>query len=392
MNDYERLREFASPRQREIIDAVIKEGSQGRAAEFLGLGRRSVERALARARYAAAKRGWAPEYGQTKPVPTGQVIRGVSTQYDRNGDISQQWVKTKQDDDLQHAYEAFQEFAAAYEGYSKAPQSLSRSASRDLDERLLSVYPLGDPHVGMYAWGEETGEDFDIQIVEEVMLKAIHNLVAVAPPSHQAVIINLGDFFHTDWAKNVTVASGNQLDVDTRYPKIIQIGLMIMVAMIDMALTKHKKVKVIICIGNHDETSSVWLGVSLDAWYRNNDRVEVVIPKGMFTYHQHGAVLLGATHGHTTKPDKLPMTMARDCREIWSSTRFWRWYTGHVHHESVKEYAGVVVETFRTLAGRDSWHHGRAYRSDRDMRVDIWHDTKGWRGRRIETVESLYKD
>ena len=67
---------------------------------------------------------------------------------------------------------------------------------------------------------EEAGEDFDLDIAEGSLVAAVDHLVALAPPSDIGVLINLGDFFHTDTMKNQTARSTNALDVDTRWLKI----------------------------------------------------------------------------------------------------------------------------------------------------------------------------
>jgi hypothetical protein len=80
-----------------------------------------------------------------------------------------------------------------------------------------------------------------------------------------------------------------------------------------------------------------------------------------------GQNLIGSTHGDGAKPADLPLLMAADRAEDWGKTSFRYWYTGHVHHRSAKEHPGCIVESFRTLAAKDSWHTGQGYRAGRDM-------------------------
>ena len=58
-------------------------------------------------------------------------------------------------------------------------------------------------------------------------------------------------------------------------------------------------------------------------------------------------------------------------------------------HERCKEYPGVVVESFRSPAPRDMWHHQSGYRSMRDMRCDVWHREHGMVNRHIVGVGQL---
>ena len=115
----------------------------------------------------------------------------------------------------------------------------------------------------------------------------------------------------------------------------------------------------------------------IKAYYRNEPRVIVHDDPSVYMYHQFGKNLIGITHGNRTKADNLGSIMSVDCEEIWSSTKFRYWYTGHVHHQSVKEYPACVVETFRTLSSKDAWHAASGYRSKQDMRCILLHKDYG---------------
>ena len=69
--------------------------------------------------------------------------------------------------------------------------------------------------------------------------------------------------------------------------------------------------------------------------------------------------------------------MAADRPEDWGNTEFRHWMCGHIHHWTAKEHPGVIVETFRTLAGKDAWHAGKGYRSRRDMNCIVFHAKYG---------------
>ena len=86
---------------------------------------------------------------------------------------------------------------------------------------------------------------------------------------------------------------------------------------------------------------------------------------------------IASTHGDQARPDQLPSVMAADRPEDWGLTKHRYWYVGHVHHKSVKEHPGCVVETFRTLAARDAWHDGKGYRAGRDMCLIVHHRQHG---------------
>jgi len=79
------------------------------------------------------------------------------------------------------------------------------------------------------------------------------------------------------------------------------------------------------------------------------------------------------------------MAMAVDCAEDWGKTKFRMVLSGHRHHGSAKEIAGVRVETLTSPAGRDAWNAGQGYRSSRALTAITFHAERGEIGRhRVE--------
>src|SRR5580704_770042 len=86
--------------------------------------------------------------------------------------------------------------------------------------KLLTLYPVADEHLGLLAWGAETGESWDVKIAKRAIMRCMSQLVSETPPSALAVLLDLGDGMHANDQRNVTPASGHQLDVDGRYPQV----------------------------------------------------------------------------------------------------------------------------------------------------------------------------
>lgn len=339
-------------------------------------------RAVARLK---ARQGDSPEHGMTRTVPDGYHVRGISTLYNADGEISAQWVKSAIDKDhaLQALMDAVQTLAEPFKGLAD-PVALPG----DLDDDLLAVYPLGDPHFGLYAWADEAGEHFDLEIAERDLVTAIDALVGHAPPAKQALIVSLGDMGHSD-GNNAATTAGTRVDVDTRWPKVFAVMVRAMRRCITRALEKHARVRVICATGNHDEMTSAVLAICLAQYYEREPRVEVDTSPAKFYWYRFGKCLLGVHHGDKTKAADLPGVMACDRVKDWGETEHRKFYCGHVHHESVKEYPGVRVETYRTLAPKDAWHAGQGYRSGRDLRVEVWHREDGEIDRRIIGIRKI---
>jgi len=325
-----------------------------------------------------ARRGWAPEFGIAAPLPIGQKLKGVSTLTDmRTGQPVMQWVKSNEDAEAwQAALEA--SFKAMAESL---PVLAPRKASGTWRADLLTVYPMGDPHIGMYSWQDETGDNWDLTIAERIHCGAMAELVNAAPATETAIVLNLGDALHYDSMAAVTPRSGHNLDADGRYAKMVSVTIKVMRQCIESALGKHKAVHVINLPGNHDETGALWLSIALSHIYEREPRVTVDTNPSVFSYYRWGKVLIGAHHGHACKPDKLAGVMACDRAKDWGETLHRHWLIGHIHHESKKEVGGVTVESFNTLAAKDAYATNGGWRSNRSMQAIVYHREHGEVGR-----------
>ena len=385
MND-ETLLQYATPRQAEHLRAYWTHGTYRLAAKAQGVTERAVWDAVKAVQAKAARQGHAPDHDMTRTVPDGYHVKGVSTLYDKEGKPAAQWVKTSVDQQRQAELlrEAIE--AMADDLPRLAPRATEPAGT---DPRLMACYPIGDLHVGMLSWPEETGENWNIHLAEQLQCAAMARLVELSPACEQATIINLGDWFHADNQEGITTRSGHHLDTDGRYAKMARVGVKIMRQCIESALSKHGRVRVINAVGNHDDTTSLMLAICLANIYENEPRVTVDLTPGAFNYFRHGRVLVGVHHGHSTKGDRLPGVMAADRARDWGETLHRYWWVGHVHHQSLKDYAGVTVESFRTLAAKDAYAHWGGYRAPRDMKCIVLHERHGEVARHTVNVGML---
>ena len=81
--------------------------------------------------------------------------------------------------------------------------------------------------------------------------------------------------------------------------------------------------------------------------------------------------------------------MATDKPKEWGESMYRYWLLGHIHSDVQREYQGVRVESFRTLAARDAWAASMGYRSGRDMKAIILHRQFGEVARHLVSVDML---
>lgn len=380
---------------RQAVDTFQQFGSVTRAAEAVGINRKTFDSRL----QVAVSRGFmgygpglpgmavktiankignawikeGKEPGEVFEVPDGHVIKGVSALVDADGRIAQKWVKTREDG----APILADAIKATLEGYAPAPLVAPPAYTND---DLLTVYPIADLHLGMFSWAKETGADYDLKIAADLLKTSMNNLVARSANSKTAVVLDLGDYFHADNSRNQTARSGNPLDVDSRYAKVVQMGFELVIQCIELALQKHDFVEYRKTPGNHDDETSLMLAVAVAAHFRSNERVTVDTSPSRFYMRQHGACMITATHGDMLKMGDMAGFVAANWPEAWGKTRFRYGYTGHIHNEkslAVNTLRGLRAESFNTLAARDAWHAGEGYQSPRNMVSITLHKDRG---------------
>lgn len=343
-------------------------GHRKKAADILSCPERHVYSRLSEMRAAGSY-----TQGVYETQPAGHVVKGVSSLIGDDGSVRAQWVKTNLDAEAQKtAQELFvKELTKTVRGLAR-PVPKPKAGLGD----LMSTYVIGDAHFGMLALKAETLEaDFDLKIAERELTAAISYLVDTAPKSKYGLLVDVGDFMHVNDRKNVTPQSGNLLDVDTRFSKLIRVVVLVFRFCIQEMLKKHEKVKVIASPGNHNPDSAGWVSLCLDMFYENEPRVEVDTSPSTFFYHRFGKSLIGVTHGDRTKFADLPSIMAADRPKDWGDTEHRHFLCGHVHHTKQQEFRGCFVESFNTLAPNDAWHTQSGYRSKRQIqRLDFHRD------------------
>jgi hypothetical protein len=371
--DPELLKYAVSDKERLYLQQSIDSSSMRAAAKELNVNDGTIRQAVERVRARAAKMGYAPDHDLNKPTTAPFVVKGTSTLYGEDGQPKLQWVKTNLDREAQ--LEIMRQAVEALCEDVKPAKAIP--APIDLNDQLLSVYPWGDPHVGMYAWADEVGEDFDLKIAEQDMYNAVDYLVERSPPSKRGVLINLGDFFHYTNMVGTTERSGHILDRDSRTAKMIDVGVRTIRRCLDRMREKHEIVELINAPGNHDETFSHFLNILFRNLYENEPRIIVHDQPTTRHYLMHGKCMIGVVHGHQTKDRDLPGIMATERAEEWGKTKHRYFFRGHHHHDNRVEYNGCIVEQMRTLAPGDAYAVGGGYLSGRDMKCIVMHEEYG---------------
>lgn len=321
---------------------------------------------------------WIDLYKPLAELKQGQLHQGhgverTTVQYDEEGKIQRQWVKTKQETkDL---------LTAVDQAIERASESVVRykplkAKSDKYYENIAAITGIADAHVGAFAC-EKTGEPWNLDKAYDYMCYAADYLLEKSPESQVAYIFNVGDYFDYYNQKGTTELSGHVLDISGSPYSMLDVGFEILVYFIQSKLQKHNEVIVDNRSGNHDGLMAHVLNKLAYYAFKDEPRVKVNCDHGSRSYHQYGINLFGLVHGHQTKDAQLPLLMAQEQPQMWADTTERLWFRGHHHHHDVQDYGGVKVEQLRTICPPNRYAKEGGWLNHRELKVLTYHKDYG---------------
>lgn len=231
------------------------------------------------------------------------------------------------------------------------------------NEELLLEFSFPDYHWGKLCWEEESGHNYDMKIAKELLKKATDfTLLQASKFNISKIILPFGnDFFTTDSLFNTTTG-GTPQSVDSRHHKMFRDGYKLIIEIVERLKTLAP-VKILGIPGNHDQSLVLYSMELFDAYYHNDQNVEVDTSAVLRKYYKWGSNLLGYTHGNREKINDLAILMATEMPKEWALTKYRVWHIGHTHTRKLQidEKCGVQVRTMPAISGVDAWHFEKGF-------------------------------
>jgi len=370
------LLEFANTdRQTEVCKAVIALGSNNKAADALGVNRRTIDKVMQRLERFAASKAVAPHKSVNRETMEGFDAKRVSTAYKEDGSIALQWViQEPQKRNMQQKIDALIEGMTDDLAGFKCP--VAQPAT--LDEDYLAMYMIGDHHFGMLADSETKidDDDWDVKIATQILIDATDRLANRVGDAHSGVLLNVGDFFHADSSANTTT-KGTPVDVDTRIGKTFKLAGRLFQVLIDKMLEVHSEVVVINVRGNHDSDMACHLSSCLELLYSQDVRVNVLPNYSKFIHYQWHNNLFVFHHGDRMKHEQILQTVIKNLDDEWSQSKNRYCHLGHIHHHTAREVGSMHFEHWGSLTATDQWHSDSGYGAERSMTAVVYHKKNG---------------
>lgn len=345
-------------KEQQVLELFLELGDKQAVADRLNLSRSTVRHHIRR----IEQKGLAP-WLTPAMTPEHLEMSKTTVQYNSAGQPIQEWRR------LNPTVEMMKDVVAGMCEQVRGKARLKWRPSKKTDtEDLLFEFDIYDAHVGMYADERETrDENYDCDIAAKRMVATVEGLAQRARRPQKVVVVFGGDMLHADNRSNQTEMSGNILDVDTRYHRVVNYVIAACTDVVQIAAAIGAEVDIIVLEGNHSRHSEVWLAYVLEAFFCHEPNVNVRMHPSPRKAMVWGQNLLIWAHGDKIAAPKWAQIIAAEFPQAWGATKFRHLKCGHVHHQKViapvvvEEQAGIVVEYLPALCASDAWHSGAGF-------------------------------
>jgi hypothetical protein len=264
-----------------------------------------------------------------------------------------------------------------------------RKAKKYASDGRLLLLDNTDLHLGRLAYGAETGDSYDIKIAIKRDDESTAYFLGEAEYRHkrhpyEKILMVFGnDYFNYTHAKPFTQTSnGTYQESDSRWQKMFLAGYYQAIKRIESA-SSIAPVTVIFIPGSHDEENTFYMSVGLQAYFRNNPNITVIVSPRLREFYRFGKNLLGFDHGQYPTFERLFANMAFSNQKDWAETVFKYYFTGHLHHKETKarvwqggpkevkipkgqtliteDLNGILFDRLTSLTSNDYYEHSRGF-------------------------------
>lgn len=381
-------------REQDAVDAYTAHGNQAKAANALGISRRSF-----RARFDGAKakllntplgfkttkiatdaygsitamqHKLAPEIDNVKR--TG-IVTKRSTLYGADGSVTAEWVMTqpmqKQTNEYMEALE--QNFITNVKPIAAPPV-----LKNDINEDDLVLFLGVDEHIGVHLCAEQVGIDYSLDDAVSLLEDRFHKIVARTPKTAQCLYVNLGDQFHANDHMDVTPGHKHPLNSSATFNTVSDAVVALNIRRVNLLLQHFDTVKLRGVAGNHDYDPAGWMFRCYDLAYKDEPRVSSKFWSEEVGAVKFGTNFLGFHHGHQMKPDALAGACADRNPKIYGDTRMRYLHTGHYHTDKTLDlWGGFQFNCHRTMSPKDYFSFKNGYLSRQTMKSYVYNRHEG---------------
>ena len=216
-----------------------------------------------------------------------------------------------------------------------------------------------------------TGNKYNCDVAEELFFKVINNVLSRTKDYTFSKIVFCigGDMLNADNLTGTTTKGtpqSNELHLYDAYERLCAMTI----KAIDM-LSKRAPVDIVYVPGNHDTTCGFMIANYINAWFRNDNRINVDISPLPRKYIKFGKTLFVFAHDGNVKT--LPRLIPDEARKWWSDIDTTEVFLQHLHTEQVLlEENNMRIQRLPTISAKSEWANQKGYNSKRQAKSFIF--------------------
>lgn len=235
------------------------------------------------------------------------------------------------------------------------------TTTKNTKNEVMLEINISDLHLGKLATEEISGDTYNIEIAKERFndyIKAEY-IRALTSNVEKILFVWSNDFFNFDGI-NYATTGGTPQQSGINWQTLFLEGVDMLVNAISL-LSTIAPVKTFYIASNHSRQADFYALCYVQAWFRNDKDVEVVVNTKSRYFEKYGINLIGFSHSYYEKENNLYHLMTNECPEWWAETTYREFHLAHYHSEKVKEVGGVIYRWLPTICGTDDYHYEKGY-------------------------------
>lgn len=247
----------------------------------------------------------------------------------------------------------------------------AKIASKDAiapDKNKMLLIGVADLHYGLLA-RENLSEEYNMKIAEQRFDNIIDDVIyrKQNDDTIEKVILLIGnDFLSADNVQGTTSRHFTQQDQETNWYEIIESATEMLVKEIDKLKYYFPKVIVMNVKGNHDEMSTFGIMQTLNAYYKNNEQIEINTSCKFRQYIRYGTNLIGLSHNERIQD--VSKIMAAETGTYFGECRYKLFLMAHLHKQQLLEDDyGVDIRRMPSVVGASAWTAQQGYTGTNKM-------------------------
>lgn len=240
----------------------------------------------------------------------------------------------------------------------------------------LLIIDISDLHLNLQASMFVTGNEYNCDIAEKLFFYVINDVLSrtVSYKFDKIIFTIGGDMLNSDNLNNTTT-KGTPQDCDVHlfdaYERICDMTVKATDILKDIA-----PVDVIYIPSNHDLTSGFKLAKYIQAWFRNDQDVNVDYSPFPRKYVVFGKTLFVFAHDGNVKD--LPRIISDEARQYWSQIETTEVFLQHLHSEQVLlEANNIRIQRLPTISAKGAWTVSKGFGSKRQCKSFIFDKEDG---------------